>query len=139
MVPLRFIRSTHDEFGARRIPDRRILTGLPVRWSVLLANEPARLVLEPVESAMSELSFIQSSHVVRCGCRCLSLVRNLFDARELLRTPNVHPEHPERCVTTFAGNSTGTTRGTDRKWPYLLFGHPRDKIEEGKQLPFRMV
>jgi len=46
---LSFFRAAHDELGRGRVPNRRVLSGLPVPGGVLLAHKPAGLMGKPVE------------------------------------------------------------------------------------------
>src|ERR1035437_524052 len=48
MIKLRFVRSAHDEFRTRRLPNGRVFTGLSNPRCVLFSDIPARLVLIPV-------------------------------------------------------------------------------------------
>jgi hypothetical protein len=49
MIILRFIRATHYEFRAWGIPDGRVLARLAKPRRIFLADEPAGLMLEPIQ------------------------------------------------------------------------------------------
>src|SRR5579872_1327208 len=51
MVELILVRSSHDKFWRRGIPDGRVLAGLAEPRRILLPHVPARLVLIPVVRA----------------------------------------------------------------------------------------
>src|SRR5215831_7792020 len=50
MIELLLVRTAHDEFRTRGIPDRGVLAGFAVPGRVLLPHLPARLMLIPVMS-----------------------------------------------------------------------------------------
>ena len=54
MIKFFLFRAAHDEFRRRRRPDGRVLAGLAVPGRVLLPDEPAGLVLEPIERSRQD-------------------------------------------------------------------------------------
>src|ERR1700722_6919661 len=88
MIPLLIIRATHDELRRRRVPDGRVLAGLAKPGSVFLSDEPARLMLEPIQRPCQHGSALVPNDLLMVNESYLQQsVQHL--ARELGGVPNI--------------------------------------------------
>ena len=87
MVELLFVRSAHDEFGRRRVPDRRVLAGLAEPGRILLADVPAGFVLIPiVRSRQNGPAFIPDNLLRIQKSDSQQTVENLAEYRSMRAT-----------------------------------------------------
>src|SRR5215469_15747988 len=88
MIVFLLVRTAHDELGRGRCPNRGVLAGLAVPGGVLLADEPAGLVLEPVQRPSQDGSpLVPDDLLVVLEANAQQSVENL--AGELRSVPDV--------------------------------------------------